>query len=284
MTTDHDQLAHTASITFSASTESFAGMQINGTRATRGYTLQEMQYVMAMLPGQCELIELGERTGSGRTAHVLVLRGLAAEEKDSLLQELVEKVRPYVDKQAWMQGKLKNRQARYCACIGDEASAADLEHRKGVVLAYRDLPAMSALRAKIGRFGLENTQQLLAEVNDYYDAKKCYIGFHGDSERPDVWGVVIGKSKHLHFQAFCKAEPVGERVSILLNSGDAYMGCETAFGHKWDKERARKDCVHYRHAACDPAGHPQIKSNDVIRLANQKKRQATKAKKSSVCI
>ena len=66
---------------------------------------------------------------------------------------------------------------------------------------------------------------------------KCGIGFHGDSERPDVAALVLGATKELHFQAFCKAEPVGPRKVVTVGNGDIYFMDEVACGFTWAEDR-----------------------------------------------
>lgn len=279
-TTDHGELPHTSSITFSHTTESFAGMRINGEMAEVGHTLPELTVLKELFEGthEVELIDLGERTGNRRAAHVLVIRGFV-QDKDAVLLDLETRVHPFVDKQTIMRGKIMNRQARWCACLGPTAVAADIANGVGVVVPFGNLPHISQLREQLNQTGLPKLHDLNAEVNFYYDAKACYIGFHGDSERPDVCGVVIGRSKALHFQGFRKAIPVGERLSIELHSGDMYIGCETAFGHRWERERANSNVVHYRHAACDLEGNRNIKSNEQIIAEKEKKQDRARAKR-----
>jgi hypothetical protein len=175
-----------------------------------------------------------------------------------------------------MRNELKNRIARYCACLGETRVEADLGQGIGVVIPFGEVPAIEVLREKLGV--IPEMRGLLAEVNEYYDAKKCYIGFHGDSERPDVVGCVFGQGKILAFQGFRKAVPVGERVELELGHGDLYMGCKVAFGHHWKRERCRVDCVHYRHAAYQ-TGNRAIKSNVQILAAIAHRR----AKAELVC-
>jgi len=280
------RLQWTSSLTFSWSTESFAGMYVNGHKRTSGYTRENLDRVKLSFATAGYIVEdiaLGTQSGTGREARVLVVRGALLGEEvglaDAVVADLEQVVHPQTDTQALMRGKLLNRIARYCACLGEKPVAADLANGVGVVIPFNTVPAIEALRLRLGV--IPETRNLLAEVNYYYDADKGYIGFHGDSERPDVLGCVVGRSKALAFQGFCRARPTGERVILELEHGDLYIGCEVAFGHHWKKERCRSDCIHYRHAAYQ-TGNPIIKSNAQIHLAVDKKdtrRQSAQARK-----
>jgi hypothetical protein len=264
----------TSTITFSSSTESFAGMQVNGHQRTSGYTsahLDQVQQVFARAGYTVEDIALGTHSKTGREGRVLIVRGAFLTDglADAVAVDLQQVVHPQTDRMAVMHNVLKNRVARYCACLGETRVHADLSKGIGVVVPFDEVPAIQVLRKRLGV--LPETCGLLAEVNYYYDAKKCYIGFHGDSERPDVLGCVVGQSKVLAFQGFQRAVPVGERVELQLNEGDVYIGCEVAFGHHWKRERCRDNCVHYRHAAYQP-GNSAIKSNVQLRAAVARRR------------
>ena len=145
------------------------------------------------------------------------------------------------------------------------------ESVSGVVLPYDQVPAVKSVCDLLPSMLGNKAATLRAEVNFYgpeYGAdssrmtrqefKKCGISWHGDSERPDVVGVVVGStSKELRFQAFQGERgqtPVGDRVVVRINSGDIYCMDEVACGHKWndDKKRCR---VHYQHASGSVGGN-----------------------------
>ena len=261
-----------STVTFANSTESFAGMHINGLQRTSGYTHAELNEVVRRF-GQrgcaVEDLDLGRLTGTSVPGRVVVVRNAFRDIADAVAVDLEDVVHPRTDRQALMRNKLLTRRARYCACLGNEAVEADLANGVGVVVPFKDTPAIQALRERIGV--CERTRDLLAEVNYYFDHRKCYIGFHGDSERPDVIGCVLGASKNLHFQGFRKAIPEGERVTVKLHHGDLYIGCESAFGFHWSKLRASGQSVHYRHAAGNESC-TAIKDNTAITAAKQRKR------------
>ncbi|SOB74156.1 2OG-Fe(II) oxygenase [Cedratvirus lausannensis] len=49
----------------------------------------------------------------------------------------------------------------------------------------------------------------MVEGNRYYDVNKCYIGFHGDSERRKVIGLRLGQPLSLYFAWWYQ----GKRIS-----------------------------------------------------------------------
>ena len=135
-----------------------------------------------------------------------------------------------------MKGRVVNKHARYNLCYGEESQKADFENKKGTVVAFKDVQYLSKLREKLGDVFCEKSKNLLAELNYYYDIKKCGIGFHGDSERRLVIGVRVGASMNLQCQWFIRSEPTGERVEVILNEGDFYVMSEKAVGNDWKKK------------------------------------------------
>jgi hypothetical protein len=274
----------TSTLTFSSSTESFVGMKVNGVKLSKGYSVDVLDRVRKAFQAKGCLIDdiaLAIHSGTGRVARVLVIRGALLDASnglaDAATMDLEEIVHPQTDRQAIMRGKLMDRHARYCACIGDEPVTADLINGIGVVIDFQAIPAVNAIRKFIGV--VPETQGKLAELNYYFDASKCYIGPHGDSERPDVLGCVIGQTKNLYFQGYRGTRPVGERVIITLNHGDLYIGCDVAFGYQWKRERNRSDIIHYRHAASQ-TGNRMLKSNAQINCAQDRKQHTRDQKQT----
>ena len=273
----------TATVTFSRSTESFAGMRINGEMAKDGYVKNDIDAFASAFPlHDVDVYALADKTGLPREGWVVVVRkAFPGELTERVARDLQHGVIPKEDRQMYNARRkvVQNRQARYCCCLGDEAVEARIDEGIGCVVPYADVKGLAELRDRITSLGLEmgipKMCALNGEVNHYYDAKRCYIGFHGDGERPDVIGFVVGASKTLHFQGFCGADPVGERVKIDVGHGDLYMMCEVACGHHWVKERGvaaqRQGTIHYRHAACDPSGNVHVPTNDKIREDRAKK-------------
>ncbi len=134
----------------------------------------------------------------------------------------------------------------------------------------------AALAVVLGPFGYKVVGQY-AELNHYYDIKKCGIGLHGDIERGiarvhggSVNCVKVGPSIPLYFTWFRKAKIVGDshlaphpnRVTLsgrtkkghsysgpafmdMLGMGDAYFMSENATGWLWKDHQT----LQLRHAA-----------------------------------
>lgn len=90
--------------------------------------------------------------------------------------------------------------------------------------------------------------ELNAEGNNYYNVKKCGIGWHGDTERRKVVGVRVGASMLLCYEWYEMGMPMNERFEILLNDGDLYIMGEKAVGTDWQK----KSLPTLRHSAGCP--------------------------------
>ncbi len=83
--------------------------------------------------------------------------------------------------------------ARHCLIFGKEAQQWTKEG-KGTIIAYDQVPCISALRAEIPNFAGRLTEGLLTELNKYYDPKNTGIGRHGDGERRIVVCARLGYS------------------------------------------------------------------------------------------
>eukprot|EP00455_Lapot_gusevi_P035037 TRINITY_DN3876_c0_g1_i9.p1 TRINITY_DN3876_c0_g1~~TRINITY_DN3876_c0_g1_i9.p1 ORF type:complete len:154 (+),score=6.93 TRINITY_DN3876_c0_g1_i9:377-838(+) len=136
-----------------------------------------------------------------------------------------------------MRGRVVNKLARYNLCYGNEAQEPDYEAKKGRVVAFRDVPLLNKIRINLPDFFGEKSENMLAELNYYYDTRKCGIGFHGDSERKRVIGLRIGAAMDMHWQWFCENRPIGTRAIIPLQGGDMYVMSEKAVGFDWKKRK-----------------------------------------------
>jgi hypothetical protein len=90
----------------------------------------------------------------------------------------------------------------------------------------------------------------VCEGNYYYDARKCGIGFHGDTERTRVICLSVGGGAEypLRWQWFCRNKAVGSPVDVTVGSGDVYIMSEKAVGQDWK----RSSLFTLRHAAGAP--------------------------------
>jgi len=288
-----DGVDWSATLTYSRSTESHVGTQIHGTMASTGYTMDDLKTSMAWASQhgiEFELVRLHTRTGIDREAHVLVLRDVlsALDGGGAIVPEFETKVWPKLDRKMvnWFgdgPGRVCNKWARGNAEIGPHAVPSTLAPLtlgtelgrgtsvSGVVLPYSDLPAIESVAKGLPLVLGGKANDLRAEVNFYgpehgADAsrttrqafKKCGISWHGDSERPDVVGLVVGSvPKELRFQAFRGVSGktrVGHQVVLKLESGDMYIMDEVACGHRWKHDRNHGK-VHYQHSAGSVGGN-----------------------------
>ena len=138
-----------------------------------------------------------------------------------------------------------NKVARHNLCFADAAQEPDYANGRGRVVDFASVPLTAVVRAALPRFFGPKTVDLFAEGNYYYNAAKCGIGFHGDSERRIVVALRLGASIPLHFQWFASGSPVGRRIALALSHADVYAMCEKAVGTDWK----RRIVPTLRHAA-----------------------------------
>ena len=73
---------------------------------------------------------------------------------------------------------------------------------------------------------LMRSPPLVGELNHYFNANTCGIGWHGDAERKLVAGARFGpgaKGMPFKMQWFYKGVPVGKEARIELDAGDIYI-------------------------------------------------------------
>lgn len=238
----------TWTITFSESVENHAGMEQIGKISNDGISLEELNgYRKKFEEMGCitDVIDieknLPEELRDDTEAELLIVRGgiksLLNDKKD--FGKFIEEVRStekIVDTKAWMRGRVVNKLARYNLCYGEESQKANYEEKKGTVVAFKDVPFLAQIRKNLEKLG-DKCKNLLAELNYYYNNRKCGIGFHGDSERRIVIGLRIGSSMDLQYQWFHKGKPVGDKIVVALNDGDLYVMSEKAVGTDWKKRK-----------------------------------------------
>lgn len=232
----------TITLTFGDRAESHAGMQCLGALAKSGFTEADLRAAKSRFEAcgcSCELVALHNACTDRPvpSAFVLVARnGVAAVLKgnDVTLADVAAEQRALTpDTKAWMRGRVVHKRARHNLCFGDVAQDACFEQRRGTVVAFDAVPALCTLRRSLKTMLGAKAAALLCEGNYYYDVNKCYIGFHGDSERRRVVGVRLGASFPLHYQWYEKRQAIGQPVKIVLNHGDLYVMSTKAVGTDW---------------------------------------------------
>jgi len=149
------------------------------------------------------------------------------------------------------------------------------------VVHFKDYPTTNKLRVALSEL-LGSPAPLVGELNHYYDASKCGIGWRarhptrasracprlapgqalahpipsvhgalcadGDSERKLVAGARVGPgadNMYLKYQWFHDSRPVGAEGRIVLEAGDVYIASEKAVGTDWKRRKVPT----LRHAA-----------------------------------
>ena len=309
-----------ASVTFSKSTESHAGTVIHGQKAREGYSFQDLlgavnhavekghDVSLADLWYSCGLSAVCD--APARAAHVLVIRQamslLADLSREEVQSEYLAEIWPNLDRHLVQYGEVMNKHARANAELGphdipsnyrDFALGEKVGGRPvtGRVIAFDRVPAHAALARGWEALLGEKGRNLLAEVNHYgpsyphhgvkdknpsHRFSQTGIGFHGDSERPDVACLCLGNTaKELHFQAFAGKEPVGKRYVVTLQPGDAYVMCKVGCGFGWKTELRNPAIVHYRHAAGAPDSSKwTLSTEEIKKVADQKAKRKRAAK------
>lgn len=251
----------TITITFGDQGENHVGMEKIGKMADEGISLKDLLKFKAFFDkhsksdlGKTELLHLNKLLPSGipkqEDAYVLIVRGgldllLSLKSKytsDDVFNELNSLE---TDKQALMRGKVVNKKARYNLCFADYSREANISEGMGTIINFNEMPLTQFVRKSIGAIGGEKFQDLIGEGNFYYDAEKCYIGFHGDSERRIVIAFRVGSSFPLYYQWYYKSKPVGQILKLTINHGDIYFMSQKATGTDWKK----RNTYTLRHAA-----------------------------------
>jgi hypothetical protein len=237
----------TWTFTFCESGENHVGMQILGTKAKEGFNLGDLQGAqkMAEVKGlKTELIPLHPNlpegvSQQGMDAYVLVIREgwrlfFTDDEYEHFLTETKESEK-VVDKHAWMKGGVKNKKARYNLCYADFSQKPNYEEKKGTVVDFKDVPYLTKVRQALPMLVGGKGNNLLAEMNYYYDITQTGIGMHGDAERKLVIGMRVGATMSLHHQWYQRFKPIGQCNIINLNGGDLYIMSDKSVGHDWKR-------------------------------------------------
>ena len=245
----------TITLTFAERAENHKGMQIIGNSVDKGLSIDTIKNISKMwssLGAKTELIDLNSYLPDDKLdtppASILIIKnGLNIISKELSEQLAQEQFNLVYDTKALMYGRVVNKHARHNLCFSDFSQKADIANGKGTIYDFKDLPNLSQLR----KFLMKQLEgiTLQCESNLYYDTKKCYIGFHGDTERKIVIGVRIGDKFPLYYQWYYKSQPVGKLCSISLENGDIYYMSEKAVGFDWHK----KNILTLRHAAGEKA-------------------------------
>jgi hypothetical protein len=241
-------------ITFGDGAVNRDGMQKLGKPASSGFSFADLTSAKQFFEErgcECEIHNLGVGLGDAYPEHAPAYVFVAKNGISAILADiektaedcLQEQLNLPWDKQVKMYGKVVNSLARYNLCYDEEAQVADVVRGKGTIIAFKDVPCVNYIRSKLTAM-IPKAKNLVAEGNCYYDASKCGVAFHGDSERVMVVALRLGEAIPLHYHWFDNGKPVGERVILTIGSGDLYIMSEKAVGTDW-----KKGGLTLRHAA-----------------------------------
>ena len=239
-------------ITFGDRAENEVGMEIIGTSSPKGLSVASLRAIAHKLPGSSVIDLTTLLHGCGfqniPEAAILVVRGgvsalLGPKADAAILAEL--RAMPK-DKTSLYDGVVKNKLARHNSCLADFEQKPDIAHRKGTVVLFSDYPHTHCLRTELSK--CMASLPLVGELNHYFNASTCGIGWHGDAERKLVAGARFGPGANgmpFKLQWFHNGMPVGKEARIELDAGDIYILSDKAVGNDWKSWSA----LTLRHAA-----------------------------------
>ena len=228
-------------LTFGDRAENQKGMEIIGNCASKGLSVAELRGIEARLTTLgivCRLISLDQLAPHQITAEsaVLVIRdGVSGLVKDSKGEDVMYKeLRSMPKDKTYLNsyGNVVNNKARHNNTMADYNQEPDIPAGKGTVLNFKDYPMTGKLRDAIAN--LISYPSLVGELNHYYDAEKCSIGWHGDEERKIVVGARFGYGANdfpLKFQWYMKGKAIGFEGQVKLYAGDVYIMSEKTVGY-----------------------------------------------------
>ena len=244
----------TITITFGECGENHVGMQQLGKRADKGFTIEELQDLRKVVEGAGFTAELhylnrllpaNGQYDDVEPAMLLVIRnGIAVFGLDADAMFTKLKALDW-DRKMWNKGRVTNKIARYNLCFGDFRQEPDYENKKGRVVHFDDIPEFNVIRERVAEAFGDKASHFIAEGNYYYDHKKCYIGFHGDTERKMVMAFRFGASMPLQYQWYHQTKPIGAEIKVVVHHGDMYVMSEKAVGWDWHMKKTAT----LRHAA-----------------------------------
>jgi hypothetical protein len=200
--------------------------------AGQGFQRKDLE----IIPG-IEIITLSKDDQPDACVGILrngVNRLLGENGKDKMYEE---QTKLQWDSKVKMYGRVVNKHARHNLCYDTESQEPNYEEGKGRIVALKDVPNLKELMGKLREIVGPKFDNLKVEGNRYFD-KSCGIGYHGDSERVRVCGIRLGTyGLPIHYQWFIEGEPIGDRITIPLNSGDIYFMSEKAVGNDWKRKK-----------------------------------------------
>ena len=216
-------------VTFGDRAENEYGMQMIGTPAANGLSVAHLETIASEFGDAAKIIDLTQLLGGASVAApkaaVLVVKNGV-----SLLlgggQDVLSELRAMPKYNTSLSyGRVVNKHARHNNCVGDFNQTPNIAAGRGTVVNFQDYPHTDRLRKELGHL-MNAPTPLVGELNHYFNANTCGIGWHGDAERKLVAGARFGPGANgmpLKLQWFHKGVPVGAEVRIELNDADIYF-------------------------------------------------------------
>lgn len=242
----------TQTLTFCECAENHVGMEKIGQKSATGYSMNDLKHFESKFKSLGSKTELISLSNYAEEAGILIIRDgvniLASDMAKNILEEHLG-LKDLWDKKALMgRGEaaiVKNKNARHNLCFADKDQEPDYANGKGRIINFSDFKIPYTLTLRNFLNDILDEKDLLCEANYYYDVRKTYIGFHGDTERSKVIGVRFGASMPLYFQWFYQNQTIGHLCYVILNHGDIYIMSSKAVGNDW-----KRSSIHtLRHAA-----------------------------------
>jgi alkylated DNA repair dioxygenase AlkB len=240
------KIKETITITCGDQAENHVGMEKIGQLAQIGFTVAELEKLHKTLP-KTELIKLNDllddvhlETEDPESAAILIIRNgvnlmLGPKSEEGVDELYIEQAALNWDTKCKMYGRVCNKKARHNLCYSVKAQEPNYENGKGRIISFDDVPILRKIMQALPQHLGIKAENLVAEGNRYYDVNKCFIGWHGDTERRIVIGIRLGATFPLMYQWYRKGSAVGAIEKLLLHHGDIYIMSSKAVGFDWKK-------------------------------------------------
>jgi hypothetical protein len=276
----YEQFKGTVTLTYGDVAESHAGMQNIGTKASKGFSYEDILraqrfftekgcetlivHLNDFLPDVKDVADKEERahleiakTSSEFQAYLLVvrggLRGLVGDDKGVNLTTETQFFKWDTKLYNTRRKIVQNKNARHNLNFSNEKQQSDFEKGKGTTVPWEEVPLIHNVRKELYNAFGESAKNLQCEGNLYYEPDKSTgIGYHGDTERRKVIGVRLGKRMNIHYMWYYNDHPRAVNVSLILEPGDIYCMSEKTVGTDWRPCKAEgwlKKRYTLRHAA-----------------------------------
>lgn len=227
-------------LTFGCQSVNHTGMQKNGLMSNNGFNINQLKHIKDLYEKEnytCKLYNLHDEIHNlnldDYKAYILVIRNGVKlfSEPDNIFNTLNELKwdTKYFDLR---RNKVLNKQARYNLCFSNFNQQPDYQNKKGTIYNVSKFHYLDKLNTGLKTFG-EEFSNLECEGNNYFNIKKCGIGYHGDSERKKIIGCRFGQSLDLNYWWYYQNKRLNNKITIPLHHGDIYIMDEKASGFDW---------------------------------------------------